>query len=64
MPPTRLISKPFLAVTASAAAFFVYVGILVPIIPTFVDDELGAGELGVGLSLAAFATAAIVGPAR
>jgi len=60
MPPTRLISKPFLAVTAAAAAFFVYVGILVPIIPTFVDDELGGGELGVGLSLAAFAAAAIV----
>jgi MFS family permease len=59
MPPTRLITKPFLAVTAAAAAFFVYVGILVPIIPTFIDDELGAGELGVGLSLAAFAAAAI-----
>ena len=60
MPPTRLITKPFLAVTAAAAAFFVYVGILVPIIPTFIDDELAAGEIGVGLSLAAFAAAAIV----
>jgi len=59
MPPTRLITKPFLAVTAAAAAFFVYVGILVPIIPTFIDDELAAGEIGVGLSLAAFAAAAI-----
>lgn len=59
MPPTRLITKPFVAVTAAAAAFFVYVGILVPIIPTFIDDELGAGEIGVGLSLAAFAAAAI-----
>lgn len=59
VPPTRLISKPFVAVTAAAAAFFVYVGILVPIIPTFIDDELGAGEIGVGLSLAAFAAAAI-----
>jgi len=59
MPPTRLITKPFLAVTAAAAAFFVYVGILVPIIPTFIDEELGGGEIGVGLSLAAFAAAAI-----
>ena len=41
-------------------AFFVYVGMLVPILPTFIEDELGAGELGVGLSLAAFALAAIV----
>jgi MFS family permease len=57
--PSRLISKPFLTVTAAAAAFFVYVGILVPIIPTFIDEELAAGEIGVGLSLAAFAAAAI-----
>src|SRR4051794_9606177 len=32
---------------------------LVPIVPTFVDDELHAGQFGVGLSLAAFAAAAI-----
>ena len=49
------LTKPFVAVTAAAVAFFLYVGMLVPIIPTFVDDELGAGEIGVGLSLAAFA---------
>ncbi len=59
MPPSRLVSKPFIAVTAAALAFFTYVGMLVPIVPTFVDDELGAGEIGVGLSLAAFAAAAI-----
>jgi MFS family permease len=59
VPPTRLVSKPFIAVTAAALAFFVYVGMLVPIVPTFIDDELGGGEIGVGLSLAAFAAAAI-----
>jgi MFS family permease len=57
--PSRLVSKPFIAVTAAALAFFTYVGMLVPIVPTFVDDQLNAGELGVGLSLAAFAAAAI-----
>jgi len=55
----RLVSKPFLAVTAAALAFFVYVGMLVPIVPIFVGDVLGAGDLGVGLSLASFAAAAI-----
>ena len=59
MPPTRLVSKPFLAVTAAALAFFTYVGMLVPIVPTFIADELHAGDLGVGLSLAVFALAAI-----
>src|SRR5262245_40535413 len=59
VPPSRLVSKPFIAVTAAALAFFTYVGMLVPIVPTFIDDELGAGEIGVGLSLATFAAAAI-----
>lgn len=59
VPPDRLISKPFVIVTAAAAAFFVYVGVLVPIVPPFISDELGAGELGVGLSLAVFALTSI-----
>src|SRR5262245_48339075 len=59
VPPSRLVSKPFIAVTAAALAFFTYVGMLVPLIPTFISDELGAGGIGVGLSLATFAAAAI-----
>ena len=59
MPPTRLVTKPFVAVTVAALAFFVYVGMLVPIVPTFVGDVLGGGDIGVGLSLATFAAAAI-----
>jgi MFS family permease len=55
----RLVTKPFLAVTAATGAFFVYVGMLIPVLPRFIEDELGAGELGVGLSIAAFAAAAI-----
>lgn len=55
----RLITGPFIAVTAAAAMFFVYIGILVAVVPRFVENELGAGELGVGLTLAVFALAAI-----
>lgn len=55
----RLITKPFVAVTGAAMAFFVYVGMLVPILPTFIEDELGAGELGVGASVAIFALTAV-----
>ena len=60
-PPTRerLVTLPFLAVTTAALVFFVYIGLLVAIVPRFVEDSLGAGEFGVGLTLAAFATAAI-----
>ncbi len=56
----RLVSKTFVAVTAVTGAFFIYVGMLVPILPPFIEDELGGGELGVGLSLATFAFAAII----
>jgi MFS family permease len=59
MSQPRLVTKPFVAVTAATGAFFVYVGMLIPILPRFIEDELGAGELGVGLSIAAFAAAAI-----
>jgi MFS family permease len=55
----RLVTRPFLMVTAATAAFFVYVGVLVPIVPRYVEDELGGGEFGVGLNIAAFAVAAI-----
>ena len=59
MSGSRLVSKPFVAVTAATGAFFVYVGMLVPLLPRFIEDELGAGELGVGLSMSTFAFAAI-----
>ena len=59
VPAPRLLTKPFIAVTAATGAFFIYVGMLVPLLPRFIEDELGAGELGVGLSVSAFAIAAI-----
>jgi MFS family permease len=58
--PSRLITPTFLGVMAAAFAFFMYVGVLVPIIPTFVEDEMRGGELGIGLAIASFAGAAIV----
>jgi MFS family permease len=59
MPASRLITKPFVTVTAVTAAFFVYVGMLVPILPTYIEDDLGGGDLAVGMSTAIFALAAI-----
>ena len=56
----RLISGPFVVVTLSAFAFFTYIGILVPIIPLFIEGPLDSGELGIGLNVAVFATAAVL----
>lgn len=56
---TSLLTRPFLIVTATALVFFVYIGMLIPIVPLFVEGPLAAGEFGIGLTVAAFALAAI-----
>ena len=56
----RLVTKEFVAVTLATGAFFIYIGMFVPLLPRFIEEELGAGELGIGLSVAMFALAAIL----
>ncbi len=58
--PTRLLTRPFLVVTATALVFFVYIGMLVPIVPLFIEGPLARGEFGIGLTIAMFAGAAII----
>jgi MFS family permease len=55
----RLVTGPFVAVTGATLLFFVYVGMISVIVPRFVEEDLGAGEFGIGLTLASFAAAAI-----
>lgn len=55
----RLVTRPFLVVTATALVFFVYIGMLVPIVPLFLEDEIGVGEFGIGVTIAVFAITAI-----
>ena len=45
--------------TAATFAFFMYVGVLVPLVPRYIEDELHSGELGIGLAIAVFAGVAI-----
>jgi MFS family permease len=56
---SRLVTRPFLLVTAVTFLFFVYVGIQIPLIPRLVERGLGGSELDIGLNLAAFSIAAI-----
>ncbi|WP_420451099.1 MFS transporter [Ilumatobacter sp.] len=58
-PTDRLITAPFLVVTVAGLGFFMYIGILLPLIPLFVEGPLGGGEFGVGLNVAVFAVAAV-----
>ena len=55
----RLITAPFLAVTAVTLLFFLYVGIQVPLIPRLIEDQLGGTEFDIGLNLAVFSISAI-----
>jgi MFS family permease len=57
--PQRLITGPFVAVSVSALLFFSSVGVLIPMIPRFIEDELGGHELAIGLNLVAFSVAAV-----
>jgi MFS family permease len=55
----RLITKPFVIVTLTAFAFFMYIGTLVPLVPLFIEGPLKGGELALGLNVAVFALAAV-----
>ena len=59
-PVDRLVTKPFLIVTASAFAFFMYVGTLAPLVPLYIEGPLGRDEFAVGLNVAGFAIGAIL----
>ncbi len=56
----RLLTRPFVIVTSTALVFFIYIGMLIPIVPLFIEGPLGRGEFGIGLTIAAFAGAAIL----
>ena len=55
----RLVTRPFVIVTLSAFAFFMYIGTLVPLVPLFIEGPLDGGEFALGLNAAVFAIAAI-----
>ncbi|HSL73613.1 MAG TPA: MFS transporter [Ilumatobacteraceae bacterium] len=55
-----LLTRPFLVVTGAALVFFVYIGMLIPIVPLFIEGPLAAGEFGIGVTIAVFALAAIL----
>lgn len=62
-PDGRLVTAPFVLVTASALAYFLGVGMLLPSIPRYVEDVLGGGGVAVGVVAGAFAfTAALLRP--
>lgn len=59
----RLVTGRFVLVTLATCAYFTALGMQLPTIPTYVEDELGGGGLAVGFAAGLFAvSAAIIRP--
>lgn len=56
----RLLTLPFVLVVASGLAYFVALAMLNPVLPVYVERELGGGGVAVGVGVGAFAVGAIV----
>ena len=55
-----MITRPFVLVTAAALALFVYIGVMTPLLPRLIEEQLGGNEIDIGLNLAAFSIAAVL----
>ena len=59
----RMVTWRFIAVTLAGLAYFTGFTLLYPVLPRFIEDELGGGGTAVGLSVGAFGiTAALLRP--
>jgi MFS family permease len=58
--PVRLVTVPFLALAVATLAFFVAAGIGLPVAPLFVEQQLHADRIGVGVAIASFSIAALI----
>ncbi|WP_298802117.1 MFS transporter [uncultured Pseudokineococcus sp.] len=58
-PPDRLLSAPFVALSASELAYFSAQGALLPVVPLFVVDRLDAGVASVGAVVAVLSVTAL-----
>jgi len=54
----RLMTPLFALITLSALGYFTSFGALVPVLPVYAEDGLGAGPVGVGMAVGAFSFSA------
>lgn len=59
-PAAKLITGRFVVVTLATGAYFTALGMQLPTIPTYVEDELGGGGIAVGFAAGIFAFAAAI----
>lgn len=59
-PRPRLVTPLFMLVMLATLAYFVSVGALVPTLPRYVAEELGGGEIAVGVAIGSFSLSAVL----
>lgn len=61
--PDKLLTPTFVVIVAAASAYFGAMGMLLPVLPRYVENELDGNGFAVGMSVGAFAvSAALVRP--
>lgn len=55
-----MVTARFVLVTVAGLAYFVALGLVLPVLPRYVKDELHGGNLAVGLAVGAFAVGAVL----
>lgn len=55
----RLVTVPFLLIGLTTLVYFIYVGILIPTVPSLIEDGYGGSKFDIGLAMAVFSVVAI-----
>jgi MFS family permease len=55
-----MVSRPFVMITVAALSMFVYIGVLTPLLPRLIEEQLGGNEIDIGLNLAVFSICAVL----
>jgi MFS family permease len=56
----RLLTRPFVVTVVAEFGVFLTLGMLLPVLPVFAKDELGAGSVGIGIVVAAVSPTALL----
>ena len=60
LPRARLLTGQFVLLTVAATCYFLSLGVLLPVVPRYVERTLGGGSLAVGVAVGAFAVGAVL----
>jgi MFS family permease len=56
----RLLTRPFALTVAAEFGVFLTIGMLLPVVPVYAKDALGAGSVGIGIAVAAVSPTALL----